>query len=133
MSDETTLLPCPFCGGEAELHSTIPTYDSFYCCICLDCGVATRFSTEAEAIAAWNTRTDYCGYEQAAIEAWKNVKAWNTRAERHAYEQRIVGDGSDWGEIMCDAFDSLLAAACDACTFDELERLEAYIMKEMGE
>lgn len=36
--------------------------------------------TEAEAIAAWNTRADYHGYEQAAIEAWKSIKTWNTRA-----------------------------------------------------
>lgn len=51
----------------------------------------------------------------------------------HPYEQRIVGDGSDWGEIMCSAFDALMAAACDACALDELKRFEAHIMKEMGE
>lgn len=57
---------------------------------------------------------------------------WN-RTESGAYELRITGGGPDWGEIMCDAFDSLLAAACDACTLDELERFRAYIMKEVGE
>lgn len=30
----------------------------------------------------WNSRVDYHGYEQAAIEAWESIKAWNSRAER---------------------------------------------------
>ena len=61
MSD---LKPCPFCGGEAGIGE----YDSdpdgpFYFVNCTDCMASTnvllggqyRF-TEAEAIAAWNTR-----------------------------------------------------------------------------
>lgn len=58
------LKPCPFCGGEAELH---PTYDMdtnevdgwFVWCnndTC-ECKPETgQFFTEAEAIAAWNSR-----------------------------------------------------------------------------
>ena len=98
MSDETTLLPCPFCGGEAKIiESDYGMYLTGYAVYCKgEChaklGVSGRlgeayewtpyFDTEAEAIAAWNTRADYHGYEQAAIEAWENIKAWNTRAER---------------------------------------------------
>lgn len=35
-----------------------------------------------ELNAAWNSRADYHGYEQAAIESWESIKAWNSRAER---------------------------------------------------
>lgn len=71
MSDETILLPCPFCGGEAEvIEADYGMYMTGYavCCrkCCLKLGVTGRlgetyewspvFNTEAEAIAAWNTR-----------------------------------------------------------------------------
>lgn len=62
----TKLLPCPFCGGEAELH---PTYDMdtgemdgyFVICRNKNCTVwpeTDEYLTEAEAIAAWNTRAE---------------------------------------------------------------------------
>ena len=73
MSDETTLLPCPFCGGEAEVieadYGMYLTGYAIYCrkC-CLKLGVTGRlgeayewspvFNTEAEAIAAWNARAE---------------------------------------------------------------------------
>ena len=62
MTDE--LLPCPFCGGQAELHQT---YDMetkevigwFVWCNNKRCECMPETNdhfTEAEAIAAWNTR-----------------------------------------------------------------------------
>ena len=78
------LLPCPFCGGEAEVVTgLIGGYN--VACMRVDCDLSpiTRgCATEAEAIAAWNSRADYHGYEQAAIEAWESIKAWNSRVER---------------------------------------------------
>ena len=92
MSDETTLLPCPMCGAVwpsiqvrwiGFTHTHNGAFSAGYRGECCDCGLITRaFNDEAEAIAAWNSRADYHGYEQAAIEAWESIKAWNSRAER---------------------------------------------------
>ena len=50
MSD---LKPCPFCGGEARLSTWTPTAVSISCIMC---GAHFNTYTEAEAIAAWNSR-----------------------------------------------------------------------------
>ena len=50
---------------------------------------------------------------------------------RAPYEQRIKGDGSNWCEIMIDAFDDLMATAYEACTEDEVMQLHAYISNEV--
>ena len=55
MSGKTELLPCPFCGGEAE------TWDGagLWHVVCAKCGtVGSPCLTEAEAIAAWNARAE---------------------------------------------------------------------------
>jgi Lar family restriction alleviation protein len=52
MSDE--LLPCPFCGGKADL---IPEYDSAWRAACLQCDATfVAQDSRPDAIAAWNRR-----------------------------------------------------------------------------
>lgn len=60
---------CPFCGGEAQMH-TFRTYSTetrgmesrYYVC-CRGCGIEQlNYRSEKEAREAWNRRAD--GYEQ---------------------------------------------------------------------
>ena len=59
----TDLLPCPFCGGEAQVqHQSRKLYGDtvdWYGVYCKKqfCGYVSGHQTEAEAIAAWNTRS----------------------------------------------------------------------------
>lgn len=59
-----TLLPCPFCGGEAELYGVphIPKGWDFIprCKTTSCCGrQAKKYSNRETAIAAWNLRADH--------------------------------------------------------------------------
>lgn len=96
------LLPCPFCGGEAEMLTAESMNGGYlFGIMCNDCrSRGDVYDTEAEAIAAWNSRADYHGYEQAAIEAWENIKAWNSRAERTCkQEERGWGTEGDHARV----------------------------------
>lgn len=97
----TELKPCPFCGGEAHIAENVGyrgdiaytvNCNAVYGCIASDSGL--WYSSREAAVEAWNTRADYHGFEQAAIEAWKSIKTWNTRAERTCkVESKIFIEG----------------------------------------
>ena len=56
MTDEE-LKPCPFCGGEGASHQT--ALSGRFHVFCLACDAEGPWcNMEAEAIAAWNRRTD---------------------------------------------------------------------------
>lgn len=61
MSD---LKPCPFCGGEVHIGVNKESTVREYFVDCLNCHIRLykigykRFYTEAEAIAAWNSRAE---------------------------------------------------------------------------
>lgn len=61
MTEEETLKPCPFCGGQATIQA-FHHYPTQYWAQCADnppCSVEVGgFLSEAEAIAAWNRRAD---------------------------------------------------------------------------
>ena len=55
------LLPCPFCGGEAEMCHVTQLWEprDAYWVKCKNCRISgTHHTTEAEAIAAWNSRAE---------------------------------------------------------------------------
>ena len=55
------LFPCPFCGGEAEICHVTQLWEprDSYWAKCGDCHTSGKHhKTEAEAIAAWNTRAE---------------------------------------------------------------------------
>ena len=54
--NEKTLLPCPFCGGAAEIRCFDESMD-LWSAECDSCQVARLGDSKQEAVTAWNTRT----------------------------------------------------------------------------
>lgn len=92
----TTLLPCPFCGGEASTGQG----KAYFFVNCIDCMASTdvllaesREWSKAEAIAAWNRRaqTDnelqnmqgiLANYQETFQGLHTNLEYWRKRAEK---------------------------------------------------
>ena len=69
MGKTTTLLPCPFCGGEV----TLGTAESTYWIDCGGCEVSTVGGYgKAEQIAAWNARA----VKPDAQSDWQKAMEW---------------------------------------------------------
>lgn len=73
MSDE--LKVCPFCGGDARIHSKVLTkgFDSGYWAVCDECGKGDTLphESEEEAAAAWNARAERtCRMKPAVGGGW---------------------------------------------------------------
>lgn len=58
-NDKATLLPCPFCGGEAETSYRDTSMDPLWCVFCTKCGCRTpEVSRGRDENDIWNTRTE---------------------------------------------------------------------------
>jgi Lar family restriction alleviation protein len=99
MTQNTELLPCPFCGAHAETDF-IPEHHS-YAIECYSIGCAARVikETSEDAIAAWNRRAP-------AAQVPTKVTADMRRAFREAYRE-----GGFWTDRLDYALDRMLAAA----------------------
>lgn len=87
----TELLPCPFCGGEAEPFNPFDNADGTWCVLCSECAAATGFEqTEAEAIAAWNARAERTCELKGKSDTCTECGASVERVTHSVYE---MGDG----------------------------------------
>lgn len=97
------LKPCPFCGGEAETLTADSMNGGYlFGIMCNDCrSRGDVYDTEAEAVAAWNTRSD--DYKQAA-EYWQRMyeQAFAERTCEEFGSLRIWQECNVWShELSC--------------------------------
>lgn len=112
MSDE--LKVCPFCGGDARIHSKVLAegFDSGYWAVCDECGKGDTLphESEEEAAAAWNARAAVAD-EQFSL-AVNDGEAW----------QKVRTCGQPRGFIPCDSdsFGSMSFAEiwCEHCDIE---------------
>lgn len=73
------LLPCPFCGGEAETLTAESIHGGYlFGIMCNDCGSrGDVYDTEAEAVAAWNTRAERTCEEYGSVRVWQTCNIWS--------------------------------------------------------
>ena len=102
MTEEVTLAPCPFCGGNATLvqdlhYGTIDPMPEGWYVQCGPCDIVPDSAwhrPKAEAIAAWNARANQPPAQDKpqfhdAFSKWKNLN----HAERREVHGTLTGDG----------------------------------------
>lgn len=95
MTDTTKLLPCPFCGGKAELNTWGNDRDGCHVAkvICDSCSAsADSFETQDQAVAAWN---------------WRSARKWDvsfmralSESTHNALVQKALAEVSEASESL---------------------------------
>jgi len=123
MSDETALLPCPYCGGEAHVIASSDVYGVECWGELCSKNRLEEIPTEAEAIAAWNIRApvehDGWFYLPKPKESIVQYGEQRTEKTEHGYkvtqpvevlESAIRSWGDDLGEYtmkrICEAWNT---------------------------
>ena len=104
----TELKPCPFCGGEARVfHFSSAIRDEVWRAVCdkLFCAQGPDGYTEAEAIAAWNTRVERTCYADEVTHRdckYSVNRGWRERTCKEFGSVRVWQSCNVWShELSC--------------------------------
>ena len=88
---EVTLLPCPFCGGEARLAG----FDEGYV-ECADCGATANMdgNFQGSPAEAWNTRAATASNAAMVAELVEHLDLLANREQQYRAMHDLKGDGS---------------------------------------
>lgn len=115
----TELLPCPFCGGEATVERIGKSGYFYVACNTAYCCDFGKYNTEAEAIAAWNTRY-HSAFEETVIKAWQEIKEYQEPT------CRIEERHGDWYCTRCDEMVGTCDPASELCVSGNMIELWNY-------
>ena len=91
------LKPCPFCGGEATVERIGKSGYFYVACNMAFCCDFGKFDTEAEAIAAWNTRTELgSGTCENIAPDYLDFLCSKCGFVHYHSDENDTGDGNDW-------------------------------------
>ena len=135
-------LPCPFCGGEAELvEADYGMFNTGYAVYCHSCctkvGVTGRlgeayewtpiYDTEADAIAAWNSRSERVTddeweiYQRSVPATEENMAMFGWVRERTCHivknsRKYVLSDGCELFEDGCSICNSYIGDGDNYCS-----------------
>lgn len=105
MGEVETLLPCPFCGGEAELRSGSSTTPYIRC---KKCGGRTMSSYDiAKLKALWNRRSDD-----------ERERMFQANVEKNGEVLRLLKKNAKLCKLVQDYEHCNMHIDCDTCEYD---------------
>lgn len=100
-----TLLPCPFCGGEADIEeiSGNPFTNEPYAWAvgCKDCNIGWYKETREDAIAAWNRRADHLPNATKMVSNADRIRSMSDE-ELHKFLLDFEAGNIDYAKTFCD-------------------------------